>query len=68
MNNLIYAFLIFAILIGGFILQVEVSSVDTSLWNFTGSVIAGAFIDWSGAIFIVVGCSILFLVGKDKNA
>lgn len=67
MEKILYVFLIFALLIGGLVLQIEVSAIDTTLWNFTGSGIARPFIQWSGAIVIVVGSVLLIMKGRDKD-
>lgn len=64
MKDVLFVFLIFGLLIGGFILQVEISAYDFSPWNFTGSDMASGFMEWSGAILMLVGAGLI--IGKGR--
>lgn len=67
MKDLIFVFLIFSLLVGGFIIQMEIGAYDFSAWNFTGSGIASGFMAWSGVFIMLSGVGLIIIKVREKK-
>ena len=67
MKDILYVLLGFSLIIGGLILQIEIGSLDTSSWNFTGSPMAIALTKWLGGLLMAVGALALILIGYEES-
>ena len=67
MKDILYVLLGLSLIIGGLILQIEIDSLDTSSWNFTGSDMAVALTNWLGGLLMVIGSLALILIGYEES-
>lgn len=66
MREVLYVLLGLSLIIGGLILQLEIASLDTSAWNFTGSPLAIALTDWLGFFLMVIGSGAMAILAMER--
>ena len=67
MKDILYVLLGFSLIIGGLILQLNIPSLDTSSWNFTGSDMAVALTEWLGGLLMAIGSLAMLLLAYEER-